>query len=214
MPGRSGRRGHPGADQAAAIRPRLGEHLAGQVGRRVERRPGVVVDLEHHVALGQHGGGKVGDGHAHVPVAEVDAERCADGGVEAKEHRRAAAARRARATGLLLGDHAAPLEVGDERRHGRARQPWRRASSLRLAVPWRRSASTTRSRLSSRRLPNVPGSTVMCGRASGARPTLSQDRGRISPAHPRNTPRPGRRETLAFQLLRPPAALPQPNQDA
>ena len=83
---------HAGADQAAAVGPRLGEHLGGEVGRGVERRGGIVVDLERDDAFREHRRGEVGDRHADVPVAEVDAERRADGGVEPEQDRGPAAA--------------------------------------------------------------------------------------------------------------------------
>ena len=131
---------HAGADQAAAVGLRLGEHLCGKVGRGVERRGGVVVDLERDDALGEHRRGEVGDRDADVPVAEVDAERGANRSVEPQENRRSAAAGGAGAARRLLGDHPAPLQVGDERGHGRPRE----AGQARELAPARRSLAAQR----------------------------------------------------------------------
>ena len=73
--------------------PGLAQHDVHQRDRGVERGGLRVVDVELELALGEHGRGEIGGGHADVVVAEVDAERGARGRVEAQQRRRPAAAR-------------------------------------------------------------------------------------------------------------------------
>ena len=50
------------------------ERLVDQVGGEVERAGAGVVDVDVGGALGEDGAAEVGDGDAHVVVAEVDAD--------------------------------------------------------------------------------------------------------------------------------------------
>ena len=113
----------PAASTRPAVDAGLLEQLVGEAGGEVERLVARRVDVDLRLALGEDGERQVGDGDAHVAVAEVDAEERAGGLVERDEHRRPpalGAARRRR--DLALDDQALGLQVGDEARDGRAAQ--------------------------------------------------------------------------------------------
>ena len=65
--------------------------------------------------------GEVADGGAHVPMAEVDADR--ERRVRRERHPQRRPAEPASSLLGLLRDHPGELELLDERGHGRARQP-------------------------------------------------------------------------------------------
>ena len=73
---------HAGADDAVAVDAGLGQHGRCELGGGVEGLVRDAVDVELDVLLCEDGGGEVGDGHPHVPVAEVDADCGAGRGVE------------------------------------------------------------------------------------------------------------------------------------
>ena len=123
---RARRAGQPeaGADHARALDAGLGERLADQVERHVEALVRRVVDVHRRRALGEDVRRQVADGHAHVAVAEVDAERGAGRRVERQQDRRAAALLAVRRALLLaLDDEPVGLQVGDEARDRRAGEP-------------------------------------------------------------------------------------------
>ena len=126
---------HAGADDAASGRrpPRRARSAASSAAAS-SASCGRLVDVELDEALGEDGGGEVGDGDPDVAVAEVDAERRAGrarraaGGPAGGRGPRGAA----RSSGCSTM-RPAPLQVGDERVATVVREsPVRRARSLRL----------------------------------------------------------------------------------
>ena len=81
-----------------------------------------VVGVQRHGALGDDRRGQVGDGDAHVAVAEVDAERGAGGGVEREQDRRAPAL-------LAVAPRRAPRARRRARRPAARRRGSRRSSA-------------------------------------------------------------------------------------
>ena len=157
-----GRRRAPSrSDHAAALDARLGQHARRPVRPRRRETPRGAVHVELDEALGQDGRGEVGHGDAHVPVAEVEAEGGSRRGVEAEEHRRPAASARLRPRAACSTIRPRPCRSETSVATVVRERPVIRARSLLLAVPERRSASTTRSRFSSRSVPKVPSSTAI-----------------------------------------------------
>ena len=153
---------------------------------------GALVDVELDDALREDGRREVGHGHPDVAVAEVDAEsrrrrprRDGGGPAGGRVPPRSARAPASRRSGRGPGGRRRA------RRPSSSRCPVVRARSVRLAVPARRSASTTRRRFSSRMRAEC--SLLHRHRSSLVPPfsTLSHVSGsNFTPPRPGNTPRP------------------------
>jgi hypothetical protein len=113
------------ADHPPALHAGLAEDLLDQPGRGVQRLRGVPVDVELVHRLGQDAVAQVGDGHAQVLVAEVDADRHPGAGVQRDQHRGPAALRPWRLALAVadLGHHARGLQTGHQTGDGGAGQP-------------------------------------------------------------------------------------------
>ena len=118
------RQADAGAEDAVAVDVGFGDDGVGELDRDVERARGGGVDVVLEHPLGEDRARQVGDRDADVVVVEVDAEHEAGRAVERQQGRRPALLGDA-LVGLLLDDEAACLQVGDERRDGRARQAGR-----------------------------------------------------------------------------------------
>ncbi len=141
-----------GAEDAIALDAGGRDDLVGELDGDVERALGGAVDVERADALGEDRAREVGDRDVDVLVAEVDAEHEAGGAVERQQRRRAALLGRAgpgaresscSTTSPPVCRSATSVETVERDR------PVRRASSARLALPRRRSASTSWRRLRS-----------------------------------------------------------------
>ena len=127
-PGRAvdrAREADPGAEQPVAVDAPGVERLGHRVGDR--RHPllgGVLVQLADRRP--EHAVREIRDDDAHVPEADVDADRRAGARVERHRPARAAgrAARRPQRV-AALDHHPARREVGDRGRHRRVREPER-----------------------------------------------------------------------------------------
>ena len=107
----------------ASSTPASVEQLADQLGGGVEALVGDVVGVELELALGQDPRREVRDRDAQVVVVEVDPDRDAGGGVEREQDRRAPALVAVGGGRLGALDHQpVGLQLGDEARHGRARE--------------------------------------------------------------------------------------------
>ena len=115
---------HADADHVAVAEPGLREQLVDQLGGRVERALGVVVDVLGADRLGEHRAREVRDRRVDAVVAEVDADDGAGRAIQRQQRRRAAGGHAGRGVGVGVLDHeAVGLQVGDEARDGRAREP-------------------------------------------------------------------------------------------
>ena len=139
-----------GAEDARAVDLGRGEHRVGELDRDVERALGGGVDVELAHALGEDRAREVGDRDVHVLVAEVDAEHEARGAVDREQRRRPALLRRRAASGSRSTSRPPACRSATSVETVERESPVRRASSARLALPRRRSASMSWRRLRSR----------------------------------------------------------------